>query len=127
MILLSIALLGFASQLPGQSAGKPAHPMDILAPPADHPDAEAINLAQRWAFALVVSAKKQIEGGATDAMAIRRKATEDTQAEEKKLRAALKKKGETQQDIDKFIRTDRALYLEDVEADVNAFQKKQKK
>ena len=89
--------------------------------------ADGIKLAQQWAFALGASTKAQIEAGATDPKAIRKKATEDTQPQEKKLRAAMKQMGFTPQHIDQGIQDDRKLYLEDVEADIKAFQTKKPK
>lgn len=94
---------------------------------AADPTDDAIKLAQEWAFALVASAKTQIEAGATDPKAIRKKAMDETQPQEKKLRAAMKKIGSTQQQIDQGIKDDRAVYLEAVEADIKEFQKKPKK
>ena len=91
------------------------------------PTEDAIKLAQHWAFAIAGSAKTQIETGATDPKAIRKKAIEDAQPQEKKLRAAMKAIGMTPKEIDDGIIRDRKLYLEDVEADIEAFQKKQKK
>ena len=93
---------------------------------AADPTQDAIERAQEWAFALVASAKTQIEAGATDPKAIRKKAAEDTQPQEKKLRAAMKELGDTPQNIDKGIKKDRALYLEDVEADIKKFQQERK-
>ncbi len=87
----------------------------------------AIELTQQWAFALVGSAKNQIESGATDPKAIRKEAIEDTQSQEKKLRAAMKGIGMTPQQIDKGINDDRKLYLGDVESDIKTFQAKRPK
>ena len=93
---------------------------------AADPTDDAIKRAQEWAFALAASAKTQIEAGATDPKAIRKKAAEDTQPQEKKLRAAMKELGDTPQQIDKGIKKDRALYLEDVETDIKQFQTSRK-
>ena len=64
-------------------------------------------------FALAASVKAQMDSGAKDPAAIRKKATEDTQPEEKKLREAMKDAGFTQQQIDTGIKNDRKTYLEE--------------
>src|SRR4051794_13691259 len=93
---------------------------------AADPEAAAIKLAQQWAFALIGSAKDQIEAGATDPNKIRKKATEDAHPDENKLRVAMRATGMTDKEIDKGIKDKRKVYLEDVEADIKAFQKRRK-
>jgi hypothetical protein len=78
---------------------------------AADPEQDAIRLAQEWAFALGKSVKSQAEAGSKDPKAIRKKAIEDTQPEEKKLRAAMKEVGMTQKEIEQGIKQDRDLYL----------------
>jgi hypothetical protein len=73
---------------------------------------EAIKLAQEWAFALGASVKAQAKAGVKDPKAIKKKATEDTQPQERKLRAAMKEIGSTQHQIDKGIKDDREGYLD---------------
>ena len=80
---------------------------------ASDPQQESIKLAQEWAFALAASVKAQTDAGAKDPVAIRKKATEDTQPQEKKLRAAGKEAGFSAKQIEQGIRDDRKTYLDD--------------
>ena len=77
-----------------------------------------------WQSGLAGSVKTQIEAGETDPKAIRKKATADTQPQETKLRATMQEMGLAQRHIEERIKDDRATYLEDVEAQIKAHQKK---
>jgi hypothetical protein len=94
------ALLGFVASL-----------LVAMVSAAD-PEQDAIRSAQEWAFALAAAVQTQAEAGVKDQKAIRQKAIEQTQPQEKKLRAAMKAAGFSQKQIDQGIKDDRKGYLD---------------
>jgi len=78
---------------------------------ADWPSENDNKLSQEWMFALLASLNVQVAAGARDHEAIYKKAVEDAQPQEKKLRVSMQEAGFTPERIDREIELARYFYL----------------